>query len=73
MKLKDTIIQQLKSSRALRMDVAIALDFSELWIDKVVEANKENGPLTLAKSLQVLRDELKLDNSQILEESEVKA
>ncbi len=68
MKLKETIIEQLKSSRALRLDLAVALDFSELWIDKVVEANKENGPLTLAKSLQVLREELKLENSEILEE-----
>jgi hypothetical protein len=67
MKLTKTAIETL--DRPLRLDLALALGFSETWINRLVEANKDNGPLTTAKSLQVLRDKTGMQDSQLLEET----
>lgn len=72
MKLRQTIITKLLQDRAFRLKVAMALSFSEVWIDKLIEANKDNGPLTTAKSLQVIREETGLTDNDILKESKVK-
>lgn len=68
MRLKQDIITNLKANRLFRLKIAIELDFTEVWIDRLITANKENGPLTTAKSLQAIREELKLTDSDILEE-----
>lgn len=67
MKLSQQAIGEL-SEREPRLKLALALSFTELWIDKLIDANKNNGPLTTAKALQVIREETGLDDSQILEE-----
>lgn len=68
MKLTQTAIQRLLSDRAFRLKVAVALDFGEQWTDRLISANKSNGPLTTIKALQVIREELELTDSEILEE-----
>ena len=68
MKLKQTIITTLNSSRMFRLKLADGLGFTEVWVDKLVAANKENGPLTTAKSLKVIKQETGLEDSQILED-----
>lgn len=55
-------------TRPIRMSLALALGFSEVWINKLVDHNKDNGPLTTAKSLQVIREETGLLDSEILTE-----
>lgn len=60
-------------TRPVRLDLALALGFTEAWINKLIDHNKDNGPLTTAKSLQVLRDATGLDDADILEETEVVA
>lgn len=72
MKLKKQIIKRLSDDRSLRLSLAMGLDFTELWIERLVKANKNNGPLTTESSLKVLREELKISNDQILEEIPVK-
>lgn len=58
------------TNRASVLKLALALDFSELWIDKLIEANKNNGPLTTAKALQIIQEETGLTQDDILEESQ---
>lgn len=71
MKLTQTIIGKLTSDRTMRLKVAVALNFSEQWTDRLITANKDNGPLTTAKSIKVIREETGLEDSQILEEETV--
>lgn len=59
---------ELISERPVMLKLALGLSFSELWISRLIEANKENGPLTTAKSLQVIQVETGLPIEQILEE-----
>lgn len=70
MKLTKNAIKSL--NRPARLSLALALGFSEQWINALVESNKDNGPLTTAKALQVIREELNLTDAEVLEESEVK-
>lgn len=71
MKLTTKAIKAL--TRPVRLKLALALGFSELWIDKSVQKNKDNGPLTTAKALQVIREETGLLDNEILKEDIVKA
>lgn len=73
MKLKQTIIDMLIANRSLRLSVALGLGFGEVWTDRLIAANKDNGPLTTAKSLQVIKQETGLVDSEILEEEKVTA
>lgn len=73
MKLKKQIVKRLSDDRSLRLSLAMGLEFTELWIERLIKANKNNGPLTTESSLKVLRAELKMDNTEILEEESVKA
>lgn len=64
MKLTKKAINKLDRKR--RLQIAIALNFSEQWINKVVAANKENGPLTTLKAIEIIRQETGLTDSDIL-------
>lgn len=68
MKLTNEIITKLLASRDFRLALASALGFTEIWIDRLIDKNKSNGPLTTAKSLQVIRKETGLVDAEILEE-----
>lgn len=70
MKLTTKTIDAL--SRPIRLRLALELRFSEQWINSLVEVNKDNGPLTTARALQVIREETKLEDSEILEDTERK-
>lgn len=59
------------SNRGSMLALALALGFTEVWIVKLIEANKENGPLTTAKALQVIKSESGLNESEILESEPV--
>lgn len=61
------------NNRATILRLALDLDFTELWINKLIAANKNNGPLTGAKALQVIREETGLTDSEILEEEKISA
>lgn len=67
MKLSNTAIERI-SDRKVLLQIALALNFSEQWMRRVIENNKNNGPLTTALALQVIREETGLTDDQILEE-----
>lgn len=68
MKLSNLCISKIQSDRAKIMALALGLNFTELWINKLLDANKNNGPLTTAKSLQVIKEQTDLTDLEILEE-----
>lgn len=67
MKLTKQAISRI--DRAAILQLCLALDFSELWVTKLVEQNKDNGPLTTAKAVQVIQEKTGLSDSEVLEES----
>lgn len=71
MKVRQLIIDQLKANRVFRLKLAVVLNFTELWMERVINANKDNGHLTTAKALQVIKQETGLSDSDILEEKTV--
>lgn len=72
MKLSKKALRGIKD-QAARLKLALALKFSQQWIDKVVDANKPNGPLTTATALKVIREETGLTDAEILEEEKTPA
>ena len=66
--LSTTAIQAI--SRKTKRKLAAELDFTEYWVGKLIEANKPNGPLTLAASLKVIREETGMTDQEILEQEE---
>lgn len=68
MKLSKKAIKKI--TRAIKQKLAIALGFSEYWVGRLVEKNKNNGPLTTPSALAVLREETGLTNEDILDEGE---
>jgi len=66
MKLTKEAIKKI-SRKPNPLKLAIALDFSEQWINRIIDANKNNGPLTTHTALEVIREVTGLEDSQILE------
>lgn len=58
------------SIRSVKLALALGLGFSELWIGKLIEANKENGPLTTIMALGIIKKETGLSDQEILEAEE---
>lgn len=70
--LSKTAINSLES-RKRRLSLCLALGFTEPWINKLLAANKENGPLTTIKALEVIQAETGLKQEEILEQQQIKA
>jgi hypothetical protein len=66
MKLTKRAIKKL-NNKASRLRLALAMGFSEQWIIKLIDQNKDNGPLTTIKAMQVIEQETKLAQADILE------
>lgn len=66
MKIKQSILDQIKGNSRLRL--ALAVGCSEQWIIKLMDKNQPNGPLTLIAALNVLSEETGLTQDEILEE-----
>lgn len=61
-----------KIDRTAILQLCLALNFTELWVNKLVERNKDNGPLTTAKAVQVIHEITGIDESEVLEDVPVK-
>lgn len=66
MKLSKKAIKTILSNRNIILAIGIALNFGERWITILLNANKENGPLTTAAALEVIRKETGLGDQEIL-------
>lgn len=68
MKLTEKAIAAI-STREIVLKLALALGFTEVWIHRLIQKNKENGDLTTAAALKVISEETGLSQVEILEES----
>lgn len=68
MKLSQKAIEATKQNRGLVLELALAFGFTELWINKLLDQNKDNGKLTTATAVKVISEETGLDQSEILED-----
>jgi len=58
---------------AIRRKLAETLDCTDQSISRYIKDNEENGELTKAAALKVIREELNCDDSEILEEERTAA
>lgn len=65
MKIKKKILEKVNDSTLIKTQLALALGKSVFTVQRYVDDNDDN--LTKASALAVLRKELKLTESQILE------
>lgn len=70
MKLSKKAIKALKN-RTTMLAVAVALDFSEQWTTRLIAMNKDNGPLTTIKAIEVLKMETGLNQEDLLDQEPI--
>lgn len=63
--LTDKAMQAINNSNS-RMRLALSLGFTERWIQKLIKANKNNGPLTTVGALKALEQETGLNAEELL-------
>jgi hypothetical protein len=68
MKLTQLAIDTLKNNKRARARLQLDLNKSEYTINRYIDEN--NIMLTTATALVIIREELRLDDSEILEENE---
>lgn len=68
MKLTQIAIDALKNNKRARARLQLDLDKSEYTINRYIDEN--NIMLTTATALVVIREELEMEDSELLEESE---
>lgn len=54
------------NDKTIRLKLAMELKVTEQWIITLLGNNKENGPLTTAGAMRVIRQETRLSDDQIL-------
>lgn len=64
-KLKQSVIEVIKSDNVIKNKIAIALNKSYPTVQRYVNSNSKN--LTLEATLMVLREELQQTNEELLE------
>lgn len=64
-KLRESVIEAIKSDNVLKNKIAIALEKSYPTVQRYLNTNSKN--LTLESTLIVLREELQLTNDQLFE------
>jgi hypothetical protein len=72
MRLTKKAIKRIKSTQT-RLRLALALGFSEQWIIKLIDQNKDNGPLTTIKAVQFIMSETSMGQEEIVEEIAISA
>jgi hypothetical protein len=66
MKIRNRVLNKLKDKR-IRRRLAEGLDVTDQSIMNYISANKDNGPLTTAVALLVIREETELSDEEILQ------
>jgi len=72
MKLTKKALEVLKGYTRLQNLVALEFGKSVYSVARWISENDENGMLTTAKAVQLIKQESELKDAEILEESEVK-
>lgn len=69
MKLSNAALTAIVAERKIILALALVLNRSEQWMRRVLENNKENGPLTTVAALQCIKEHTGLSDAEILEET----
>jgi len=72
MKLTKKAIRKISNPEAIGQ-LMIGLEFTELWIKRLIDQNKNNGPLTTYRALEIIKKETGLNDDEILIRPVVKA
>jgi hypothetical protein len=67
MKISNTALVKINELET-RLKLALLFKVGERRVQQIIESNKENGPLTTAGALAIIRAETKLKDKEILEE-----
>lgn len=73
MKLSQKAIESIKNNKRVRARLQLDLDKSEFTINRYISDNEENGMLTTAAALKVIREETGLNDLDILKETQKSA
>lgn len=71
MKLSKKAVRKISNPHAIGQ-LMIGLDFTELWIKRLIDQNKINGPLTTYRALEIIKQETGLTDDEILQRPVVK-
>lgn len=66
MRLSEKTISAI-NNKTFHSKLALALDFTDTWVRVLIAKNKENGPLTTIKAIQLIQEETGLSHEEILE------
>lgn len=67
MRLTKTAKEAIKRNTRAKNRLALAFDKSGFTIERWIDENEENGNLTKATAINIISEELKLEDSEILE------
>jgi hypothetical protein len=70
MRLKKTIQEKIKRNVQVKNRLALAFVKSGYTIERWIDENEENGDLTKAMAVQIISEELEVNDSEVLEETE---
>ena len=73
MKLSSKAIESVKKDKGARNRLASELNKTDFTIIRWLKENSDNGPLTMARVLQIIKEETELPEDEILEPSEAAA
>ena len=71
MKLSKKAVRKISNPHAIGQ-LMIGLEFTELWIKRLIDQNKMNGPLTTYRALEIIKQETGLTDDEILTRPVVK-
>lgn len=67
MKLSKRALRKLDNKES-KLRLALAMGFSEQWVNKLLSQNKANGPLTTITAINFIERETNLKQDEILDE-----
>lgn len=73
MKIKKKVLDQIDGNDGIVVRLVKEMKVSYPTVRRWIVANDEDGDLTTAKALKIITEELRLTNSQVLEETKAAA
>lgn len=67
MRLSATALQKINTTQ-VRLRLAMQFDCTERWISQLIKENNNDGDLTKASAMQIIREQTGLTDSEILED-----
>jgi len=71
MRLTTKAIENFKDKTRLKTRIALEMGKSVYSVDRWIDVNESNGPLTTARVLQLIQEETELLEAEILEDESV--